>query len=278
MVKPSDRATSTTTTDDDVLMRVLLLLETLSGMEQPTSLAAVVTRSGLPRSKAYRSLRALQDAGFLDRVGRQGYRIGARSLSLSMMIGPRPGFVRIALPILRWLADVTHESATLFLRSGNHRIHVLAADAPDRSLAKHLPPPGERAPLATGASGLAILAHLRDDEIRDVLRNRPGAKPSQKRLAEIRNDGYAISFSGNRQGANGIAAPILDPEDRTPLGSIAVAGPAVRVPEAALRAHSIPLRRACAQLAPQLATMLGPHASQRQATLDVNILGLIDHD
>lgn len=270
MVKPSDPPS------DDVLLRSLLLLETLAGMEQPASLEAIMARTGLPKSKAYRTLRALQDVGFADRVGKFGYRVGARALALSLLIGPRPGFLRIARPILRWLADVTHESATLFLRGGTHRILVLGARPPDQSLAYELPPIGERAPLETGASGLAILAHLPRGEIAEVLATRTGRKPTLARLDEIRHDGYATSFSGNRRGANGVSAPILDPADRYPLGSIAVAGAAERVPEQTLQAHAKPLRRACAQLAPQLATMLGPHASQRQATLDVAIAELTD--
>jgi len=272
MVKPSDRRS------DDVQLRSLLLLETLAGMEQPASLDAVMARTGLPKSRAYRTLRALQDEGFADRVGKHGYRIGARALALSLLIGPRPGFLRIARPILRWLADVTQESATLFLRSGTHRILVVGAQPPDQSLAYELPPIGERAPLQSGASGLAILAHLPRSEITEVLATRPGRKPTFARLDEIRNDGYAMSFSGNRRGANGVSAPILDPAGRYPLGSIAVAGAAQRVPEQTLRAHAKPLRRACLQLAPQLATILGPHASERQATLDVTIAELTDHN
>ena len=237
------------------------------------SLPAQPCRSRRPT----RTLRALQDQGYVDRIGKQGYRIGARSLALSLLVGPRPGFLHVARPILRWLADVTQESATLFLRSGGDRILVLGARPPDASLAYELPPIGERAPLETGASGLAILAHLPHQEITEVLAARSGRKPTPARLDEIRDDGYAMSFSGNRPGANGVAAPILDPADRYPLGSIAVAGASRRVPERTLRAHAEPLRRACAQLAPQLATMVGSHASERQATLDVTIAELTDH-
>lgn len=111
-----------------------------------------------------------------------------------------------------------------------------------------------------------------------VLRAARGQKPTSAQLAQIRDDGYAISFISNRKGANGVAAPILDPEDRTPLGSISVAGPADRVPETILRAHAIHLKRACAQLAPQLATILGPHASKPQSALDITALDLVDDD
>jgi hypothetical protein len=58
---------------------------------------------------------------------------------------------------------------------------------------------------------------------------------------------------------------------RDPLGSIAVAGPDERLPEEALRRLAQPLMSACSDLAPHLATVLGPNSSVRLEALDVTI-------
>ena len=149
-------------------------------------------------------------------------------------------------------------------------------DAPDRSIAGHLPPPGERAPLETGAAGRAILAHLHDDEASEVLGIRRSGKTMVDHLSVIRDDGYAMSFSGNRAGANGVAAPILDPEERIPLGSIAVAGPAHRVPEAVLRTHQWPSGGRARIWHHSSPPCSAPHAPRRQATPDITVFDLIE--
>jgi hypothetical protein len=97
-------------------------------------------------------------------------------------------------------------------------------------------------------------------------------------LATIRREGFALSFASNHAGTNGVAAPLLDPRNWYPLGSLAIAGPARQLTEAKLRAYALPLRRACGQLAPHLATMLGPNSSERLDALDVAVRNLIDED
>ena len=92
----------------------------------------------------------------------------------------------------------------------------------------------------------------------------------------IRDDGYAMSFSGNRAGANGVAAPILDPEERIPLGSIAVAGPAHRVPEAVLRTHQWPSGGRARIWHHSSPPCSAPHAPRRQATPDITVFDLIE--
>ena len=273
MVKPTARGSATRS---EPLLRSLLVLEALSGMAQPASLAAVMARTHLPKSKAYRALRSLQDEGFVDRVSRQGYRVGGRSLALSLLIGPRPALLQTLRPVVRWLSDITGQTATLHLRSGNDRVLALGA-GPKQARSQDLPPIGERAPLAVGCGGTSILAYLPAEEAKEVVSAGISSSESATMvdLAVIRNDGFALSFASNHTGTNGVAAPLLSPLDSYPLGSLAIAGPARQLTEAKLREYAHPLRRACAQLAPHLATMLGPNSSERLDALDVAVRNLI---
>ncbi len=252
-------------------LRAVRVLEALAGMEQPAQLHQVLVATGLSKSKAYRSLRFLQEAGFIDHVGRDGYRIGSRSLALASLIGPRPALLVAARPILRWLTEVASETAVLNLRSGSHRVLVLGVEARDQPI-RGAVQVGERAPLTSGASGLSILAHLPAEETDAIMRSRPRRerKPNEVALAKIRKDGYSMTFSDNHVGINGIAAPLLT-GDGYPLGSIGLGGAEGRLPEAKLRQLSVPLRRACKKLAPDLAKLLGPNSSTRLAALDVTI-------
>lgn len=258
-------------------LRALRVLETLAVMEQPAGLPSIAGTAGLPKSKAYRALRSLQDQGFVDHVGRSGYRIGSRSLALAAMIGARPAVQQCAQPFLTGLATIASATAGLHLRSGAHRVLVLGAQAPHQPLGAAIEV-GERAPLTSGCSGQVILAHLPAEEADALIKSRPAraSAPDLAFLAQIRDRGYAVSFSDNYPGLNGVAAPLLDPADGYPLGSVTIAGPQARLPESVLRRLSVPLVTACAKLAPKLARLLGPNSSQPRPPLDVTIQELLE--
>ena len=200
--------------------------------------------------------------------GHVSYRVGGRSLALASLIGARPLVRQRARPVLAALAGLASATTVLQLRSGNYRVLVLGV-APRGELPKDATL-GERAPLTSGCSGLAILAFLSTLEADAVIAARPRREraPMQALLAGIRADGYALSFSANHPELNGIAAPLLD-RDGYPLGSVAIAGPPVRLSEPALRQLGAPLIDACTRLAPRLATVLGPYSSERLSALDL---------
>lgn len=264
----------------DLLRRSLRVLEALAGMEQPAALLAVAQATGLSKANAYRALRSLQDEGYVDHLGRRGYRIGSRSIALASLIGPRPALLQRARPVLSRLAAEARETATLHLRSGDHRVLVLGTQAaPDpQGRRVHV---GERAPLTSGCSGRAILAHLPAEQARKIIATyaadgrRAGAEQD---LHAVRAVGYAMSFSENHPHLNGIGKALLDPDDGYPLGSITIAGPDERLPEQTLRRLAAPLSAACEQLAPRLATVIGPNSSVRLESLDVTIQDFIETD
>ena len=262
----------------DPLRRSLRVLEALAGMEQPASLLDVTAAVGLSKASTYRVLRTLQDDGYVDHLGRRGYRIGSRSVALGSLIGPRPNLVKRARPVLSRLAAIAGETTTLHLRSGEHRVLVLFAE-PDphpHPIAVRL---GERAPLTSGCSGRAILAHLPTEQASEVIdRHAPGRTRArlERELESIRSNGYAMSFRENHARFHGISAALLDPDDDRPLGSIAIAGIDRRLPEDALRRLVRPLGAACRQLAPHLAAILGPNSSTGLDALDVTIQTLVD--
>lgn len=254
----------------DILTRALRVLEALAGMEQPAGLPGIAAAVDLPKASTYRVLRALQDEGYIDHLGRQGYRIGSRSMALGSLIGPRPALLQRARPVLSKLAALAQEGATLHLRSGDHRVLVLSA-APNGARPRGVRV-GERSPLTSGCSGRAILAHLPADEAAKVLvaHCRGGNRfEMESELAAVRSDGFAMSFGENHPHLNGVGAAVLDPIDGYPLGSIAVAGPDERLPESSLRHLAQSLTSECVRLAPHFAAVLGPNSTVRLESLDV---------
>lgn len=260
----------------DLLRRPLLVLETLAAMEQPASLLAIASAVGLSKAGAYRVLRTLQDEGYVDHAGRQGYRIGSRSIALASLVGPRPALLQRARPVLSRLAAMARATATMHLRSGEHRVLVLGTEQITEPQMRrvHI---GERAPLVSGCSGRVILAHLPAAEADAMVAEQASDSRAklERELDVIRTDGYALSFSENHLSFNGIGAALLDVDTGYPLGSIAIAGPDEQLPEGALRALARPLIAACDGLAPYFSALLGPNSSAPREALDVTIRDLV---
>src|ERR1700683_2781214 len=103
---------------EDAHIRALVVLEPLAGLEQPASLPTIAGEAQLTKTKAYRILRGLQDHGFVDHVGRSGYRIGSRAVALASLVGPRPALLRLARPVLAKLARESSGTVKLELARG----------------------------------------------------------------------------------------------------------------------------------------------------------------
>lgn len=263
---------------EDGHIRALRILETLAALQQPAALKTIAERADLAPTKAYRVLRDLQEHGYVDHIGRRGYRVGARAVALASLVGPRPALLHRARPVLVRLAAETSETASLQLRSGAHRVMVLSADPPGTA-AHPIAHIGERSPLTSGCAGTAILAFLPAGQVDDVLLAQASqaartAVPEQ--LAEIRRRRYAISRAVNHPTLNGIAAPVLDPDSGHALGSVALAGHAARLPDPVLHRLAAPLLAASAELGARLATILGPSSSVRLESLDVTTQHVLD--
>ncbi|MGW4587765.1 IclR family transcriptional regulator [Amycolatopsis thermoflava] len=262
----------------DGYIRALRILETLAGLQQPALLKTIAERAGLPRTKVYRVLRELQDHGYIDHIGRSGYRVGGRAIALASLVGPRPALLQRARPVLIRLAAEAGEFVSLHLRSGAHRVLVLGASPPGTAAGRN-ESIGERSPLTSGCGGTAILAFLPASQIEDLLNaqdNHATRRDLPKHLEQIKRQGYATSQSANHQEMHGIAAPVLDPDSGHALGSVAIAGHASRMPEPVLHRLATPLLAACADLGPRLATVLGPSSSVRLESLDVTIQDVLD--
>jgi DNA-binding IclR family transcriptional regulator len=246
-------------------LRGLQVLEALAGMRQPAPLRDVAERVALSQSQAFRILQELERAGYLEHLGRSGYRLASRSVALATLIGPRPALLRAVYPVITRLAHTTGEAVVLHLRSGAARVLVLGVSAPTGPVVDPAGVLGERSPLAAGASGRIILAFLPDSELAAI--DLAGLTPDQ--LQAIRARGHEISHGENHPGISGVSAPLLAytaGEQPTALGSITVAGPSSRFHVARVLP---PLLGACRDLAPLLASILGPDPGAVVKALDL---------
>ncbi|MEU5462872.1 IclR family transcriptional regulator [Streptomyces althioticus] len=232
----------------DTARRALRLLEAVAASGVPVSLPDLAGSAGLTKSTAYRLVRVLQEESYLTHHDLGGYTIGSALTALSAAVMPRADLYAAARPVLRELADLSGETATLHVRAGDEAVLVLGAES-DYEL-RRAARLGSTTPLHRGASGRAILAHLPPDEITAVLSRADRSDTAQETLdglATIRSQGFALSTGANHPGLRGIAVPVLSP-DGHPVASAAVSGPADRWTAERAVAFSATLAERCRPL------------------------------
>jgi DNA-binding IclR family transcriptional regulator len=137
-------------------------------------------------------------------------------------------------PKVEELAESTGELAACFVGEEGEAVYVYGTEG-ERSIRTNLSV-GDRSPLHCTASGKAILAHLSDERIRRIIEDRgleaktpntiTDADDLFVEVADIREQGYAVSMEESVEGVRAVAAPVL--LDDTVVASVSLAGPANR--------------------------------------------------
>jgi IclR family transcriptional regulator, acetate operon repressor len=196
----------------------------------------VADRLDLSKSVVHRILSSLRVKGYveLDEDSRR-YRLGPAILTLGLSYLDRLNVREVARDALRELVRRTDETATLSVRSNDHRVYVDQV-TPGRDI-KMVVQLGSAHPLHAGGSSKAMLAFLPEAERESYLTSQTldaitpltitSADDLRQELSAIRAQGYAVSLGERQAGAGSVAAPVFG-HDGNVVGVISVCGPVER--------------------------------------------------
>src|SRR5262245_13709584 len=148
------------------LDRAAAILGAFDEQHRELTLAALVTRSGMPRSTTHRTADKMLKLGWLDKPGDR-YRIGNRIFELSGLAPVRHQLREAALPYLQDLHVATRITVQLGVLSGTQVLLV-------EKITGHRPMPmlsqvGALLPAYCSALGMAILAYSDDAAVQAVI-------------------------------------------------------------------------------------------------------------
>lgn len=219
--------------------RTFAVLEALN-RRRTSSLAQLVSETGLPKPTLVRLLETLIALGYAARVSRAlGYRVTDRVLGLSGGVRFVDHLVDAAAPRMR---DFTRDHGwPLYLGTvGGGAITIRHSTAPDSPLSFETTGYQRRSPPLQGAIGRAYLAFCPAAERLSVLREIEAASGMRMEPAEwtildsmferIRREGYAFQASRRPMRVHGVAVPVL--LDGQPLGAISLRYPKSAMSEA----------------------------------------------
>ena len=239
--------------------RALDILLAFNGAKDGLTVAELIKRVDLSRPTLYRLLNTLELKGFVASSGDpQRFRLGPSVARLAHSWSTSLKLSDVAEPAMRRVWNATEETVALFVPDGLMRLCVAEMPSPQALSFKR--GVGYRERLVVGASGRCILAHI-EDRI-DLATYAEGLdidiEKYRAELRRIRSRGFAVSRDELIQGAVAIAAPILDGAEQV-VGSLAVFGPSVRLPEARVQEFGRLLVREVADISASLGKV-GPTA------------------
>jgi DNA-binding IclR family transcriptional regulator len=221
-----------------VLDRALAIIDTLAGERDDVSLMQVTGKLGLHKSTVHRLLMILERHRLVEREPRTGrYRLGLRLFELGALAIARFDIRERARPHLERVLFETEETVHLCVLDAGEVLYVDKVE-PGRSV-RMASKIGRLSPAHCSAVGKAMLAHLPEHEVDDIVKRRglPRMTPQtivtpaglKADLETIRERGYAIDNEEAEEGVRCVGAVVLGPNGR-PLGAISTSAPSFRLP------------------------------------------------
>jgi DNA-binding IclR family transcriptional regulator len=214
------------------LQKALAVLEAVGKADIPPRIAEVALAVGISRPTAYRIVQTLVAEGHLvqdPQSGRLGIGFSVLQLSARLLDGNR---MRLeALPHLQALANLTGERTNLGILHRNKVLYLAGIEKP--SLPTIYSRFGKSAPAHCCSLGKAILAHLPNQELHQLLAAEPPRAHTPSSITSIpqlledlemtRKRGYAIDREEHIPNSNCVAATIFNSQNRA-VGAIGVSG------------------------------------------------------
>jgi DNA-binding IclR family transcriptional regulator len=195
--------------------------------------AAVVAATGLPRTTAYRLLVSLEQHGLIEQVGGWGYRLGPRLIQIAAASMQEPSLHAVAHPALERLAEVTGESAQLYVRSLEGRVCVDAVESTNEL--RTFVPIGAELPIWAGSAGKVFMAWAPEPARNDLVAQARAITPAtpvgprlRQQLATARRQGWASSAGEREPGVGSISAPVVGRYDEL-VAVVSISGPTSRL-------------------------------------------------
>jgi DNA-binding IclR family transcriptional regulator len=219
--------------------RALRILEFLARSRRGVTVSQLTRELRLPKSSSYALLLTLERGGYAERDPCSGrYRPGLRLCGLAKSALSGLSIRETGAPFLRKLADQTRLTAHMAVLEEAEAVlieKIVPTTAPFSKISTWA---GKRIQLHCTALGKALLAHLAESEIEDLIgqhgllrhnQNTIASLPTLKeQCAQVRNLGYSVDDEEEEIGIRCVGAPVLDGQQRV-LAAISVTGTIIQL-------------------------------------------------
>lgn len=221
----------------ETVLRIVDRLMAVDGAE----LSELTDSLDISKSTIHNYLSTLEQEEYVVKEGTE-YNVGIRFLELGAYARARQKIYDIAKPEVAKLAEETGELANLLIEEhgrGSYLVREFGEDAVQ--VEAHV---GTRTYLHSTALGKAILAHLPDERVDEIIDTHGLPEVTEQtvterealfdRLEQVRERGFALDDEERLPGLRCVAVPVLSNTGRV-LGAVSVSGPTTRMTEERFR-------------------------------------------
>ena len=255
------------------LERAFSILESISGSNQPMSLADLTRATGLHTSTAFHLIKTLIVLGYVVQDEAKRYRIGPRLFMQAAGAFNEVELVNLAMPHLQRLAEETGETTHLAVRADSGIAVIAKVDA--RSSIRSSERVGIVRPAYCTAIGKVLLSALSKQDLDAYLRRGPFEAYTPKTVtspAALREEikrvaaaGMAYDDAEFNHELRCIAAPVRNFTQQT-IAAFGISGPVWRVTQKDMQRLGVRV----AAIADGLSHDLGYRAQARQPAIPLN--------
>ena len=195
----------------EAVERALKLLDAFHHARSSLTLADLAAQTGLFKSTILRMMVSLEKHGYVQRLDTGRYALGSAAFELGNAYRRTFSLTDVVRPVLEKLAVQTHESASFWIRDGEHRLCLCRVES-SQDLRDALFREGERLLLDKGPTSTLLRAFSGE----------PGRKFDQ-----VRKETAAVSLGLYRREIAGISCPAFGPGE-TLGGALTLTGPRLR--------------------------------------------------
>ena len=221
--------------------RALDILLCFRPEEPGLTLTQIAERVEMHKSTVHRLLATLERKRFVQHDESNGtFHLGLRLVELGFAVLKSNDIHCQPVPYIHRLSAECRETVDLAILDGGQVVYLQVVESPQRMI--FAAAPGQRLPVFCTATGKGFLAFLPNDQVEAILNQgtpkytkytKTARTAIYEELAVIRERGFAISQQEYEDGVNAVAAPILN-ATKYPIASMAIVGPAFRLPQARL--------------------------------------------
>lgn len=222
-----------------VIDKAAVILDVLEA--GPSSLAQLVSATGISRPTVHRLATALVHHRLLSKDMQGRFVLGTRLVELSSAAG-EDRLIAAAGPTLVQLRDTTGESSQIFRRQGEWRVCVASSERPIGL--RDTIPVGTQLSMKGGSAAQVLIAWEDHDRLLEGLL---GARFTATMLAGVRRRGWSQSIGERESGIASVSAPVRGPSGRV-IAAVSISGPIERLTRQPGRLHAETVVAAARQL------------------------------
>lgn len=217
------------------VQRAAAILRSFTQADSELSVTGLSKQLGWHKSTVSRLLATLEQEGFVERNPETGkYHLGLALVTLAGIVLDRIDLGQVAQPYLIRLAELTQETVNIVVLSGDECMNIGGAASP-RPI-QYVGRIGRRTPVYCTSAGKVLLAYLPPEQRRSLL---PAVLTAftgktiidrqllEQTLAEVQQQGYALTRDEHQEGLSAVAAPICDHTGQV-VAAVTVSGPTYR--------------------------------------------------